>query len=96
VVKLDDGATVPAANPPRSEPGATTQQAQPAQPSTVLVAQSLGPAGGQRAYVVQPGDELKQIAAAYGVSMARILATNDVPDPDSLSVGQTLLIPNPA
>jgi LysM repeat protein len=44
-------------------------------------------------YVVQPGDELKQIAAAHHVSMAQIIAANDIPDPDSLRVGQVLRIP---
>jgi LysM repeat protein len=48
---------------------------------------------GQTSYVVQPGDQLKNIAASHGVSIASILAANDVPNPDSLRVGQTLTIP---
>jgi LysM repeat protein len=50
---------------------------------------------GQATYVVKPGDELRNIAASYGVSIASILAANDVPNPDSLRVGQTLTIPPP-
>jgi LysM repeat protein len=42
---------------------------------------------------VQPGDILKQIAARYGVSMASIIALNNIPNPDSLRVGQVLTIP---
>jgi spore germination protein len=42
---------------------------------------------------VQRGDLLKQIAARYGVSIASILAINDIPNPDSLRVGQVLVIP---
>jgi nucleoid-associated protein YgaU len=44
-------------------------------------------------YVVQPGDELKQIAAEHHLSLAQIIAANDIPNPDSLRVGQVLHIP---
>jgi LysM repeat protein len=50
---------------------------------------------GQTSYVVQAGDQLKYIAASHGVSIQSILAINDVPNPDSLRVGQTLTIPPP-
>jgi LysM repeat protein len=45
-------------------------------------------------YTVQPGDELRYIAAQYGVSIASILALNEVPNPDSLRIGQALRLPN--
>ena len=57
---------------------------------TAVPSQS-GPA--YRTYVVQRGDILKQIAARYGVSMASIIAINNIPNPDSLRVGQVLTIP---
>ncbi|TAK28728.1 MAG: M23 family metallopeptidase [Chloroflexota bacterium] len=44
-------------------------------------------------YVVQRNDTLKAIAAGYGVSVGSILALNDITDPDSLVVGQELLVP---
>jgi LysM repeat protein len=47
-----------------------------------------------KTYTVQPGDELKQIAAAYGVSIWKIIDANDIPNPDSLRVGQDLQIPD--
>lgn len=47
-------------------------------------------------YTVQPGDELRQIAAQHGVTIASILALNEVPNPDSLRVGQALRLPNPS
>jgi LysM repeat protein len=46
-------------------------------------------------YTVQSGDELRHIAARHGVSIASILALNEVPNPDSLRVGQALRLPNP-
>ncbi len=44
-------------------------------------------------YVVQPGDQLRLIAARYGVSLASILAVNAIPDPDLLAVGKELVVP---
>jgi LysM repeat protein len=46
-----------------------------------------------RTYTVHRGDILKDIAARYGVSMASIMAINDIPNPDSLRIGQVLVIP---
>jgi LysM repeat protein len=45
-------------------------------------------------YVVQPGDELKHIAASHDVSIWKIIAANNIPDPDSLKIGQVLTIPS--
>jgi nucleoid-associated protein YgaU len=49
---------------------------------------------GVRTHTVQRGDELRHIAAQYGVTMASILAVNTIPDADNLTVGQTLTIPD--
>jgi LysM repeat protein len=45
-------------------------------------------------YTVKPGDQLKHIAAAYGVSIWKIVEINDIPNPDGLRVGQELKIPD--
>jgi LysM repeat protein len=44
-------------------------------------------------YTVQPGDELKHIAAENNVSIWTLIANNDIPNPDSLRVGQVLKLP---
>jgi LasA protease len=44
-------------------------------------------------YVVRPGDSLNAIAARFSVGPNLILAANTIPNPDSLWVGQVLLIP---
>jgi LysM repeat protein len=49
---------------------------------------------GPQTYTVQHGDELKEIAARYGVSIWKIIDSNDIPNPDSLRVGQVLTIPD--
>ncbi len=47
-----------------------------------------------RLYTVQKGDELKHIAAEYGVSIFKIIDSNDISNPDSLRIGQELKIPD--
>jgi LysM repeat protein len=43
---------------------------------------------------VQPGDELKHIAAEEGVNIFTLIAANKIDDPDNLRVGQVLKIPD--
>ena len=47
-----------------------------------------------RTYVVHRGDQLKDIAAQYQVNIWKIINNNDIPNPDSLRVGQVLTIPD--
>lgn len=44
-------------------------------------------------HTVQPGETLTQIAAQYGTTAQAIMAANGIADPDYLSVGQELVIP---
>ena len=44
-------------------------------------------------HVVQPGESLSKIAAAYGVKMSVIVEENGLASPDSIRVGQKLFIP---
>jgi lipoprotein NlpD len=44
-------------------------------------------------YTVQPGDELKHIAAEHNVNIWKLISANDIPNPDSLKIGQILRIP---
>ena len=61
-------------------------------PTAVPTAQPTATVG-TTTYTVQRGDELKHIAAQYGVSIWKIISANDIPNPDSLRVGQVLTIP---
>ncbi len=63
-----------------------------APPTLVPAAQPTAAIG--RTYTVQRGDELKQIAARYSVSIWKIINSNEIPNPDSLRVGQVLTIPD--
>lgn len=46
-------------------------------------------------YVVQAGDTLFAIAAENGVSIETLLSVNDIPNPDSLVIGQLIHLPDP-
>jgi LysM repeat protein len=45
---------------------------------------------------VQTGDSLSRIAVQHGVTSASIVAANQLDNPDSLRIGQVLVIPDPS
>jgi LysM repeat protein len=47
-----------------------------------------------RAYRVQPGDTVRAIADAFGVSTASVVNASGLRDPNALRVGQVLTIPS--
>jgi len=47
------------------------------------------------AHVVQSGESLSGIARDYGVTVQAIMTANDLTDPNTIMVGQRLLIPRP-
>lgn len=47
-------------------------------------------------HVVQAGDSLYSISQDYGVSVARLMADNQLPDPSRLAVGQTIVVRYPS
>ena len=46
-------------------------------------------------YVVQPGDTLYKIARKFGVPLYRLVDDNQLPDPNRLVVGQTIVVRTP-
>lgn len=60
---------------------------------------SVGVASAQEAnetYIVQPGDTITSIAAAFDVDADAILIANNIIDPNRIRVGQSLVIPTGA
>ena len=80
--------------PPTATPRATATAAPTATPEPTQPPKPTTPPEKNRHYTVQPGDELKYIAANYDVSIWKIIDSNNIPDPDSLRVGQVLSIPD--
>jgi LysM repeat protein len=52
----------------------------------------LMPAGPHE-HIIQKGEDLKTIAAKYGVTVAFLLSGNNLPNPDLIYEGQTLFVP---
>ena len=45
-------------------------------------------------YYVQPGDNVYKISVNYNVPMVSIIYANDIDNPDIISIGQKLIIPD--
>jgi len=56
------------------------------------VSDSLGGSSG-KAYTVQPSDTLWKIAQAYNITLNALLAANNIADPNTIDVGQSIFIP---
>ena len=78
----------PTLAPPTATPRPTVAPTPTAQPSATPQKSAAA------TYTVKPGDELRHIAAQYNVSIWKIIAANDIPNPDSLKIGQELKIPS--
>ena len=46
-------------------------------------------------YVIQKGDRLADIAKKFGLTVAELVAANNIKDPDKILYGKTLIIPKP-
>lgn len=87
-------AGAPTASPrPTAAPAAQATQA-PAPAAALVPAAAPAPTAALYAdYTVQRGDILYTIAARHGVKVADIVAINQIPNPDQLTVGQVIRIP---
>jgi LysM repeat protein len=80
-------ASVPAAT---AQPTASPTPTPAATPTPAPPSPTPAPA---RTYVVQEGDTLGAIAAAYGVSIEALMTANGIQDSDVILIGQELVIP---
>lgn len=53
------------------------------------------PTGGERIYIVQPGDNLFRIGLKFNMSWTVIAARNGITNPNAIFPGQRLIIPSP-
>jgi LysM repeat protein len=58
-------------------------------------APAILPTPTQTTYVVQPGDTLGAIAQRYDLAVEDVMAANGLTDPNTLAIGQVLIIPAP-
>jgi LysM repeat protein len=66
----------------------------PLQTPTINLSTNPLPTIGLIPYLVQEGDSLGGIAVKFEVSMADLMAVNNIDNPDRLLVGQTIFIPS--
>lgn len=88
------GAQPNISRPPAVPASPPTLAPQPTAPTTSTVAIATPVKRARQTYVVQCADELRRIAAEHGVSISSLLAINEIPDPDSLRIGQVLQLPD--
>jgi len=68
-------------------------QAQGYSLTTVTTMLNQDSTGAGKTYTVRPGDTLWKIATTYGTTIAALVAANKISDPNLISPGQVLLIP---
>lgn len=61
-------------------------------PFSAAQAQDASPPPGP-VYIVQPGDSMSLIASRFGVTLADLMAANNISDPNNLAAGARLIIP---
>jgi LysM repeat protein len=84
---------VPPSEAPPTEAPAPTEAPTEAPTAAPTEAPAPTAAADYVEYTVQRGDSLKSIAQKYGVTIRDIIAINQIPNPDSLTVGSVLRIP---
>lgn len=92
------GVASPSPRPTRSPRPSPTPTATPSPtptpvPETPAPTETPAPAPTPRSYVVQAGDTLAEIAQQFGTTVEAIQAANGIEDPNTIGVGQVLVIP---
>ena len=97
------GQIVPAVVGDFLTPMPTVEAIEPLPTPTVVVTEmpaaapdptSTPPPPTPRVHVIQPGENLTKIAETYGVTVAAILALNNLTNPNQIVAGEQLLIPD--
>jgi LysM repeat protein len=83
----------PTSTPPATEEAAPPPSAPPVASPTVRPNAHDEAPPGPLLYVVQEGDTLGAIAQTHGLSIEDLMAANGLTDPNTLHIGQTLIIP---
>jgi LysM repeat protein len=88
----------PPVRPPASATATTTPAAASATATTTPAAASVAPAEPVQptptaVYTVQPGDTLASIASTHDTTVDELLRLNDLPEPNLLQAGQTIVLP---
>ncbi len=88
------GAVTPATLPPTIPKATATPLPPPTPAPTATATATATPA--PRNYEIQDGDSLSEIAESNGLTTDELAEFNEIDDPDSIQVGQTITIPSPS
>lgn len=78
------------------QPYLTSTPAQTSTPNVVVIFETPVPTSTPVTYVIQSGDTLSQLAEKFKISQDDLRAANPDLIPNSMTIGQTILIPNPS
>jgi LysM repeat protein/membrane protease YdiL (CAAX protease family) len=97
MVPLPQIAPIPSATrTPTATPSPTAAPAATPGPAEVPPPQPTEEPGPTETYIVQPYDSLSDIAAKYETTVDELLRLNDLPEPNLLYSGQTIVVPGRA
>lgn len=65
-------------------------------PNVLVIVQTPVPTQTPQVYIVESGDTISEIAEKFKVSQIDLLAANPDVNPNTLTIGQTLIIPDPS
>ena len=65
----------------------------PVKPAPVVPEAKSWPVEATTTYIVAKGDTLSQIARRYGITVAEVMTLNGIGNPDSIRIGQKLVLP---
>lgn len=78
------------------EPYLTGTSTQTSTPDVIVILETPLPTSTPATYVIQSGDTLSELAERFKVSQDSLRAANPDLNPNSMSTGQTILIPDPS
>lgn len=79
-----------------AQPSATPQPSPTFTPNVLAIVETPIPTSTPFVYVIQSGDTFSELAGKFRVSQDALQAANPDIQPNSMGIGQTLLIPDPA
>jgi LysM repeat protein len=78
------------------QPYLTGTSTQTSTPDVIVILETPVPTSTPASYVIQSGDTLSELAERFKISQDSLRAANPDLNPNSMSIGQTILIPDPA
>ena len=76
------------------QPSLTTTPAATSTPNVLVIIETLVPTNTPQIYIVESGDTISEIAEKFKIPQAGLIAANPDVNPNTLTIGQPLIIPD--